>query len=130
LGNPSEREYREKLNKMSEKLNKRARDIRKDFAKIEKMKVDALKKSEEIKRSAEKKIDKMEKNITERFSSRIQEETPLRDCRAKKRNQRGICRTENANLSDFDTSIGRTVRLQGKTLCASSESSTLKEMSS
>jgi len=36
LGNTSERKYREKLNKINEKLNKRARNIRKDFAKIEK----------------------------------------------------------------------------------------------
>jgi len=32
LGSTSEREYREKLNKINENLNKRARNIRKDFA--------------------------------------------------------------------------------------------------
>lgn len=64
MGSTSEREYREKLNKINEKLNNRARDIRKDLAKIERMKVEALKRSEEARHSAEKDIDKIEGKIT------------------------------------------------------------------
>lgn len=64
MGNPSEREYREKLSKIREKLNNRAKDVRGDYAKIEKMKLEALKKSEELKRSAEHDIEKMERDIT------------------------------------------------------------------
>jgi gas vesicle protein len=63
MGGHSEREYREKLNKITEKLTKREKDVRKDFAKIEKMKVDALKKSEEMRRSVQHDLDKIEKNI-------------------------------------------------------------------
>lgn len=64
MGSPSERECKEKLNKISEKLNKRARNIRKDFANIAKMKVEVLKKSEEVRRSAERDIDKIEGKVT------------------------------------------------------------------
>jgi len=64
MGSGSEREYREKLNKINEKLNNHVRNIRKDFAKIEKMKVEALKKSDETRRSAEKDLGKMEGKIT------------------------------------------------------------------
>lgn len=64
MGSPSEREYREKLNKIREKLNKRAKNVRKDFGKIEKMKVEALKKTEEARRSTGHDIDKIERKIT------------------------------------------------------------------
>lgn len=64
MGGPSEREYREKLNRISEKLKKREKDVRKNFAKIEKMKVEALKKSEEMRRSVEHDLDNIERNIT------------------------------------------------------------------
>jgi len=63
MGGPSEREYKEKLSKIRGKLNKRAKNVRKDFAKIEKMKVEALKKTEEARRSAERDIDKIEGKI-------------------------------------------------------------------
>jgi uncharacterized membrane-anchored protein YhcB (DUF1043 family) len=63
MGSTSEREYSEKLSKIQEKLNKRVRDIQKDFDKIEKMKVDALKKAEDMRRSVEKDVNKIEKNI-------------------------------------------------------------------
>jgi len=63
MGGTSEREYSEKLSETLEKLNKRVKDIQKDFDKIEKIKVNALKKAEEMRRSAEKDINKIEKNI-------------------------------------------------------------------
>ena len=63
MGDPSERECREKLNKIREKLIKRSRRIRKDFAKIEKMKVESLKKSEELRRSVARDVSKIEEKI-------------------------------------------------------------------
>lgn len=63
MGGPSEREYREKLNKIREKLNKRAKDVRSDFARIEKLKVEALKKTEEIRRSIDHDVDRIERDI-------------------------------------------------------------------
>jgi len=64
MGGPSEREYREKLNKILENTNKRAKDVREKFAQIQKIKVDALKKTEEMKRSADHDIDKTIMEIT------------------------------------------------------------------
>jgi len=64
MGSRSEREYSEKINEIRRKLNKRTRKIRESFGKIEKMKVDALRKAEEIKRSGERDIQKIERNIT------------------------------------------------------------------
>ncbi|MCW4052161.1 MAG: hypothetical protein NWE78_02990 [Candidatus Bathyarchaeota archaeon] len=63
MGGPSEREYSEKLNKITETINKRAKSIRKDFEKLEKMKVSALKKTEEIRSSADRDVDRIEKDI-------------------------------------------------------------------
>jgi len=64
MGGPSEREYREKLNKILENTNKRAKDVREKFAQIQKIKVDALKKTEEMKRSTDHDIDKAMMEIT------------------------------------------------------------------
>jgi hypothetical protein len=64
LGGPSELECREKLNKIRNKMNNRVKDVRKDFTKIEKLKVDLLNRTEEIKRRAEHSTDKMEAEIT------------------------------------------------------------------
>lgn len=64
MGGPSEREYREKLNKMLENTNNGAKDVREKFAHIQKIKVDALKKTEEMKRSTGHEIDKAMIEIT------------------------------------------------------------------
>lgn len=72
MGESSEHEYRKKLNKIRENVNKRAKDIREHFAKIEKVKVDALKRTEEMRRSAEHDIAKLEGNISK---SDLTEET-------------------------------------------------------
>ncbi len=63
MGGVSEREYSEKLSRITERINKRAKNIRKDFEKLEKMKVNALKKTEEVRSSADRDIDKIEKDI-------------------------------------------------------------------
>jgi hypothetical protein len=64
MGNLSEREYGNKLNKIKEKMNKKAKDVKNEFAKIEKIKVDLLKKTEEMRHNAEHEIDKMQGDIT------------------------------------------------------------------
>ena len=63
MGSTSEREYRRKMNKIQEKLNKRAKDVRNNVSKIEKIKLDALKKAEDMRRSIDKEIDKIERDI-------------------------------------------------------------------
>jgi len=63
LGGTSEREYIEKMNKIKEKILKIEKDVKNDFAKIEKIKLDTLKKNEEMRRSAENDLEKVEKDI-------------------------------------------------------------------
>jgi uncharacterized coiled-coil DUF342 family protein len=59
----SDYEHRKKLNKIREDMNKRVKDVREHFAKIDKVKVEALKKTEEMRRSAEQDIRKLEEDI-------------------------------------------------------------------
>jgi uncharacterized coiled-coil DUF342 family protein len=59
----SESEHRKKLNKIREDMTKRVNDVRDHFAKIEKVKVEALKKTEEMRKSAAKDIAKLEADI-------------------------------------------------------------------
>jgi phenylalanyl-tRNA synthetase alpha subunit len=59
----SESEHRRKLNKIREDMTKRVNDVRDHFAKIEKIKVEALKKTEEMSKSATQDIAKLEVDI-------------------------------------------------------------------
>jgi NAD+--asparagine ADP-ribosyltransferase len=63
LGGTSEREYIEKMSKIKEKILKTEKGVKNDFAKIEKIKLDRLKKTEEMRRSAENDLEKVEKDI-------------------------------------------------------------------
>ena len=63
MGGMSEREYSEKLHKVQEKLNKRVKDVQKDFDKNEKIKVNAMKKAEDMRRAADKEINKIETDV-------------------------------------------------------------------
>lgn len=63
MGGTSEREYSEKANKIREKLHKGVKDARDRFADIEKVKVEALKKTEDLKRSADQEVAKIEIEI-------------------------------------------------------------------
>jgi len=63
MGGTSEREYIEKISKIKEKILKTEKDVKNDFAKIEKIKLDTLKKTEEMRRSAENDLEKVEKDI-------------------------------------------------------------------
>ncbi len=65
MSGSSDYEQRKKLNKIREDVNKRVKDVRDHFAKIEKVKVEALKKTEEMKLSAEKDIAKLERDIAQ-----------------------------------------------------------------
>ncbi|UCE96905.1 MAG: hypothetical protein JSV51_04810 [Candidatus Bathyarchaeota archaeon] len=63
MGGTSEREFSEKLTRLQEKLNKRARDVHKKFQQIEKMKTESLKESEKMRNSADHDLIKIEKDI-------------------------------------------------------------------
>lgn len=63
MGGTSEREYSEKLNKIRDKLAQRAKEVREDAVRIEKIKTDALDKIEDMRRSADKEADKIEKDV-------------------------------------------------------------------
>lgn len=63
MGGDSEREYMEKVSKIKEKLLKAEKDVKDDFEEIEKIKLEALKKTEEMRRSAENDLEKVEKDI-------------------------------------------------------------------
>jgi hypothetical protein len=63
MGGFSERKYKEKLVKLREKLYDKIKDIRKEFSKIDKIKVNALKKNDDMKRSLDHDVDKMIKEI-------------------------------------------------------------------
>jgi len=60
LGGTSEREFLEKVIEAKQNASKAVNDIRNDFAKMEKLKADSLKKIEEMRRSAEEKLEKLE----------------------------------------------------------------------
>ncbi len=60
-----EHEFRKKMNKARENMNKKMNEVRDYFAKIEKVKVDALKKNEEMRRSIEEEILKIEGEIAQ-----------------------------------------------------------------
>ncbi len=80
----SDYEQRKKLNKIREDVNKRMKDVREHFAKIEKLKVESLKKTEELRRSAEQEIRKLEEGIaaagltSDRKSALVQDIATLR----------------------------------------------------
>ncbi|NWG10759.1 hypothetical protein HXY33_03275 [Candidatus Bathyarchaeota archaeon] len=63
MGGPSEREYREKLGKIKQKLGKKVVDIKSEFERFEKAKVEMLKRTKEMKHEAEHEVVKMEEDI-------------------------------------------------------------------
>ena len=63
MAGTSEREFREKLDKIRDRLSKRAKEVLDDAVKIEKIKTDALDKIEDMRRSADKEADKIEKDV-------------------------------------------------------------------
>lgn len=63
MGTFTERECKEKLDRIREKMNNRTKDIRSEFAKLEKAKADLLRKTEEARHEVEREIDRMDKDI-------------------------------------------------------------------
>jgi uncharacterized protein YoxC len=63
MGALTERESKEKLDRIREKMNSKTKDIRSEFAKLEKTKADLLRKTEEARHDVEREIDKMDKDI-------------------------------------------------------------------
>ena len=63
MGDPFEFEFQKKLTKMREELGKREVEIRGQLANIERIKVEALKKTEELKYSAKHDVEKVEQDI-------------------------------------------------------------------
>jgi hypothetical protein len=63
MGGTSEREFMEKIRKVREKSSKTADDVRNDFAKMEKLKAESLKKTEEMRRTSEQDLEKLEREI-------------------------------------------------------------------
>jgi hypothetical protein len=63
VGGTSEREFMEKIVKIKEKAGKNVNDVRDDFAEMEKLKAESLKKIEEMRRSAEENLEKIERDI-------------------------------------------------------------------
>ena len=62
LGGTSEREFMEKIVKTKEKASKMANEVRNDFTKMQKLKADALKKVEELLRSGEENLGKIDRD--------------------------------------------------------------------
>ena len=63
MGGPSEREFRERIQKVREKSSKTVDDVRNNFAKMEKLKTASLEKCEEMRRSSEQDLEKLEREI-------------------------------------------------------------------
>jgi dGTP triphosphohydrolase len=59
----TEREFMEKLAKIKEKSIKTAKEIKSNFAKVEEIKAEALRKTEEMRRTSEHEVEKVEENI-------------------------------------------------------------------
>jgi len=53
----------ERIRKVKEKSSKTAGDIKNDFSKMEKLKAESLKKTEEMRRTSEQDLEKIERDI-------------------------------------------------------------------
>ncbi len=63
MGDASEREFLERIMKIRTKATKRGADVKNDFAKMQKLKAEALKKTEEMMQKAEQDVEKLEQDI-------------------------------------------------------------------
>jgi F0F1-type ATP synthase membrane subunit b/b' len=61
VGGTSEREFFGKIVKTKGRASKMVNDVRSDFAKMQKLKAESLKKIEEMRRSAEANLEKLER---------------------------------------------------------------------
>ena len=72
-------EYQKKLTKIREELSKREVEVRSQLANIEKIKVEALKKTEEMKYSAHHDIEKIDQDVMKTKNLDSQTKTRLAD---------------------------------------------------
>jgi len=63
MGDTSEREILEKIADVRSKSSKQASEIKNDFAKMQKLKADSLKKIEEMMQNAENDMEKIEQKV-------------------------------------------------------------------
>jgi len=63
VGGPSELDYGQKLNKARKNLYKKLQHVRNQFAQIEKIKVETIKKTDELKNSAQHDLRRIEDDI-------------------------------------------------------------------
>ncbi len=63
MGDTSEREFLEKIVDIKTKSSKKGSEIKNDFAKMQKLKAESLKKTEEMMQSAENSLEKLEQGI-------------------------------------------------------------------
>jgi recombinational DNA repair ATPase RecF len=63
MGGTSEREFLEKITSIKTKSSKRVAEVKKDFAKMQKLKAESLKKTEEMMQSAEHYLEKLEQDM-------------------------------------------------------------------
>ena len=63
MGHTSEREFSKKIDKMREKINKKALGVKKEFNNLEKTKAFLLKNTEKDRQNLERELDKIEKKI-------------------------------------------------------------------
>lgn len=63
MGGTSEREFLDKISNIKAKSSKREDDVKNDFAKMQKLKAESLKKTEEMLQSAEHELDKLEQEV-------------------------------------------------------------------
>jgi hypothetical protein len=63
MGGTSEREFRQKITKMRENVNKKYQWTKKEFVNLERTKVNLLKKTEEDRQKIVHELDKMERKI-------------------------------------------------------------------
>ena len=63
MGGTSEREFLDKIISIKTKASKKGADVKNDFAKMQKLKADALKKTEEMMQSTEHDTEKLEQEI-------------------------------------------------------------------
>ena len=63
MGDTSEREFMEKIVDIKAKSSKKVTEIKSDFAKMQKLKAESLKKTEEMMHSAEEGLEKLEQKM-------------------------------------------------------------------
>ena len=63
MGGDSEREFSENIAKVGANSSKKVSEVKDDFAKMQKLKLESLKKVEEMLQSAEKDLEKLEQKI-------------------------------------------------------------------